>query len=62
MKTMKRTAKTIGKVLLALVGAALMPILIWVALGAAINERARERKATKTSVRTVGQVLASARR
>ncbi len=43
MKTMKK----IGKVILALIAAALMPVLIWVALGAAICHALKTHRAQK---------------
>lgn len=45
MKRTKRITRGIGKVVLALLGAVLMPILIWVALAAAMRQGTR-RKAT----------------
>ena len=50
-----KALKTIGKVILAVVGCVLMPILIWVALGAAIYQGAKTHKAQ--TVPTFGQIL-----
>ncbi len=54
-----KALKTIGKVTLVLVGCVLMPVLIWVALGAAIYQKARAYKA-QTEAPTLAQVLAGA--
>ncbi len=48
MKGTKRTARGIGKVVLALFGVVFMPVLIWIALGVAIRQGAH-RKATRTT-------------
>lgn len=51
--------KTIGKVLLALLGGILFPILIWVALGVAINQKMCAKK--EVTVPTIGKFLADAK-
>ena len=56
MKTTK-IAKVTGKVMLAILGAILMPVLIWVALGAAIYQ-SHQRKAQAEQTPTLGQILA----
>ncbi len=43
MEKTKRVVKGIGKVILAMLTAILMPVLIWVALGAAVNRKAMEK-------------------
>ena len=52
-----KVLKTIGKVTLVLIGCVLMPVLIWVALGAAIYQKARARKVQTAP--TFGQILAA---
>lgn len=47
----------IGKVALSLIGCVLMPVLVWVALGAAIYHRVRTYKAQTAP--TFGQALAA---
>ncbi len=61
MKTM-RVAREVRKVLLALLCGVLMPVLMWVALGAAITWKAREKTAKRVTVRRIGEVLATTRR
>ncbi|OGO07661.1 MAG: hypothetical protein A2Y92_01590 [Chloroflexi bacterium RBG_13_57_8] len=56
MKGLIKVAKGTGKVVLALLVGVLMPILIWVALGVALNRKMRE-KAVQTEVKTLGEVL-----
>ena len=56
MKTTKKIALRIGKVLAAIIGCVLMPVLIWVALGAAIYQKAHQREARKELVPTLGQI------
>jgi hypothetical protein len=56
----KRIAKGAGKVMLALLGAALAPILIWVALGVVITHRVHEKAPEKQPAPTIGQILAAA--
>ena len=48
MKGTKKITGGIGKVVLALLGAVFMPVLIWVALGAAVKQ-GTQRKATHTT-------------
>ncbi len=61
MNGMKKVAKGIGKVVLALLAVVLMPILIWVALGTALNIKLREKKLQRAPVPTIGEVLAKAK-
>jgi hypothetical protein len=60
MKEIKRVAQGTGKVILALLTGILMPILIWVALGVAINQKLREKKLKQTSAPTIGEILTKA--
>ena len=57
MKGMKRVAKGIGKVVLVLLAGVLMPVLIWVAFGAALNQKLREQKLHRAPVLTIGDIL-----
>jgi len=56
-KTMKVLRK-IGKIMLVVLGAILMPVLIWVALGVAIHYKFQARKEQK-KVPTIGEILAT---
>ena len=60
MKTMKRIAQGTGKVALAILVGVLMPVLIWVALGVAVNQKMRQPAAQKKTA-TIGDILAQAR-
>ncbi len=60
MNGMKKVTKGVGKVVLALLAVVLMPILIWVALGAALNIKLREKK-LQQAVPTIGEILAEAK-
>ncbi len=60
MERIKRVAGGIGKVILALLGGILFPILIWVALGVAVNQKLRERKPQRAPTPTIGEILAAA--
>ncbi len=57
MKRTKQIARGTGKVILALFAVALMPILVWVALGAALNERLREKKLRRAPAPTDGEIV-----
>ncbi len=57
MKRTKQIARGIGKVILALLAVALMPILVWVALGAALNERLREKNLQRAPATTAGGTM-----
>ncbi|MDP2917505.1 MAG: hypothetical protein Q8O16_06210 [Dehalococcoidia bacterium] len=50
-----KAVRTIGKATLAIIGCALMPVLIWVALGAAVYQKAKAAKAQ--TVPAFGQIL-----
>ena len=58
MKGMMKLARGTGKVFLALLGGILMPILIWVALGVALNKKLREKEVRQAEVLTNGEILA----
>ncbi len=60
MERMMKTAKGAGKVMLAVLGGILMPILIWVALGVAISHKIRERAPQRKPAPTIGEILAAA--
>ncbi len=59
MKEMMKGTQGTAKVMLALLGGILMPILIWVALGVAICQKVRRAPQRKTSP-TIGEVLSIA--
>lgn len=60
MEKVKRTLRGGGKVSLAVLGGVLMPIMIWVALGVALSQRVRERRARRKPAPTIGEILATA--
>ena len=60
MERMMKTTKGAGKVMLAVLGGILMPILIWVALGVAISHKIRERAPQRKPAPTIGEILAAA--
>jgi hypothetical protein len=60
MKTTKKITLGIGKVLLAIVGCVLMPVLIWVALGVAVYQKTHQNETAKEQVPAFGQILATA--
>ena len=60
MKELIKIARGIGKVILALLGAILMPILIWIALGVAINKKLREKEVPQMETETISELLAKA--
>ena len=57
MKTTKKIALGIGKVLAAILACGLMPILIWVALGVAIYQKSQQKEVRKELVPTLRQIL-----
>ncbi len=60
MKRIKRIGWGVGKVVLALLAGILMPILIWVALGAAVTQKLREKRQQRKSAPTIAEILAAA--
>lgn len=60
MERVKQIARGFGKVSLALLGGALMPILIPMALGVAVNQRMRERRLQREPAPTIGEILETA--
>ena len=60
MERAKQIVRGGGKVILALLGGILMPILIWVALGTAVYQRVREKRAQRKPAPTIGEILAAA--
>jgi len=60
MKGMIKVARGTGKVVLALLAAVFMPVLIWVALGVALNKKLREKEARQAEVPTIGEILTEA--
>jgi hypothetical protein len=57
MKGLIKATKGTGKVILVLFTAVLMPILIWVALGVALNKKLRGEVIQQTEVKTIGEIL-----
>lgn len=51
---MKKTLQTIGKIFLVILGCALAPILLWVALGVAVRYKMEKKKKT---VHTLQELL-----
>ncbi len=60
MGRMMKATKDTGKVVLALLGAILMPILIWVALGVAISQKMRDKVPQRAPAPSIGEILAVA--
>ncbi len=60
MKNIKRTGRGVGKVVLALLAGILMPVMIWVALGAFLTQKIREKRQQRMSTPTVAEILAAA--
>jgi len=58
MKGMTKSARGIGKVFLALLGGIFMPVLIWVALGVALNKKLREGSVQPAPTPAVGETMA----
>ena len=59
MERTKQIIRGTGKVIMALSGGILMPILIWVALGTAINQMTRERRLQRKTAPTTDGILAT---
>ncbi len=60
MERIKRITGGTGKVILVLLGGILFPILIWVALGVAVNQKLRERRPKRVPAPTIGEILTAA--
>ncbi len=60
MKGMKRTTRGIGKVILALLGGVLIPVLIWMAFGIAVTQRVRGKEPQRKAASTIGEILTAA--
>jgi hypothetical protein len=58
MKRMEKAIKEIGKVLLALLTGIFMPLLVWVGLGIAINQKMTKKVAHPKTVPATGNTLA----
>jgi hypothetical protein len=58
MEKMMQSVRGVGKVLLALLGGILFPILIWVALGVAVYQKVRERAVQRKPTPTIGEIPA----
>lgn len=59
MERMKQITRGTGKVIMALSGGVLMPILLWVAFAAAINQVTREKRLQRKTAHTTGGILAT---
>jgi len=60
MKEIKRIGRGVGKVVLVLLAGILMPILVWVALGASLTQKIREKRQQRMSAPTIAEILAAA--
>ena len=60
MKGIIKATQATGKVTLVLLGAILMPVLIWVALGAAVNTQLKAKEARQPETETAKGILAKA--
>jgi hypothetical protein len=60
MKETEKVAQGTGRVILALLTGILMPILIWVALGVALNKKLREKKLKQATAPAIGEILGKA--
>lgn len=61
MKKLVEITKGFGKVMLAILTAVLMPILIWVGLGVAINRKMQEKRVREAAAPTIGEALGKAK-
>ena len=61
MEKTKNIAKGTAKVILALATGVLMPVLIWVAMGVAINRKMREKSAERKLAPAFDETLAANR-
>ena len=57
MNKMMKVAKGIGKVILAILTGIFMPILLWVGLGMALNQKLRVKKQVTVTAPTIGEIL-----
>lgn len=57
MEKMMKVARGTGKVVLALLTAVFMPVLIWVALGVAINRKMAEKNALRKLAPAIDETL-----
>ncbi len=60
MEKVVKFVKGTGKVVLALLTGIFMPVLIWVALGAAVIQRQREKRLRKEVAPVIDNILADA--
>ena len=60
MKGTMKVLKGIGKVILVLLTGILMPILIWVALGVALNQKLRDKKLKQATTPAMREILTRA--
>jgi hypothetical protein len=57
MNKMMKVVKGTGKVILALLTGIFMPILIWIGLGVALNQKLRAKKKVVETAPTIGEIL-----
>ena len=57
MKNIMKVAKGIGKVVIAILTGIMMPILLWVGLGVALNQKLRAKKHVTETAPTIGEIL-----
>ena len=57
MNKMMKVVKGTGKVILALLTGIFMPILLWIGLGVAINQKLRVKKHVTETAPTIGEIL-----
>jgi hypothetical protein len=58
MNKMMRVTKGTGKITLVILTGILMPILLWVGLGVALNQKLRVKKHVTETAPTIGEILA----
>jgi hypothetical protein len=57
MNKMMRVVKGTGKVILAILTGIFMPILLWIGLGVALNQKMRAKKRVTETAPTIGEIL-----
>jgi hypothetical protein len=57
MNKIMKVVKGTGKVILALLTGIFMPILLWIGLGVALNQKLRAKKQVTETAPTIGEIL-----
>jgi hypothetical protein len=57
MNKMMKVVKGTGKLILALLTGIFMPILLWIGLGVALNQKLRVKKQVTETAPTIGEIL-----